>query len=90
MWFMRYVCVLNCSLENYQFQYIKLKSISFVLNQFGSYNYNQFNLKMSEHSESKASMHPSGYDREAASGGDRASRYGGGDHTLGDNPFSIP
>ena len=46
---------------------------------------------MSEHSESKASMHPSGFDKDAGgSGADKASRGGYGDADQGGNPFSIP
>ena len=46
---------------------------------------------MSEHSESKASMYPSGADRDGLGGADK-SRGGGNpyDAEQGGNPFSIP
>ena len=65
----------------------------FALNHFsfGSYNYNQNQtLKMSEHSESKASVHPSGFQDGLGSGADRASRGGAHEQDPGINPFTIP
>ena len=42
---------------------------------------------MSEHSESKASVHPSGFQENLGSGVDRASR---GNEDPEKNPFTIP
>ena len=45
---------------------------------------------MSEHSESKASVHPIGFQENVGSGADRASRGGPNEQDPGINPFTIP
>ena len=45
---------------------------------------------MSEHSESKGSIHPSGAGGDAASGADRASRGAYAEPDAAANPFKIP